>query len=264
MKNYDNLKIANEEDKLFIAKIINKLEQRDLKNKITSTDFLNLHEKRLCEDLIKKEKIKNYKITGCYEDAERTVVIFYPDKLENYIDRYIDQLFCVIRIELPKFQNKYTHRDYLGGIMKLGIKREKIGDIMVFDDGADIIVGTDIADYLIDELKKLTRFKKSNIKKVSIMNLRIATQNKECIELIVSSYRIDTILSEILRISRTKATQIIKEERVFINSVLCINPSKNLLLNDIITIRGKGKFELKEECGCTKKGNIKIIVLKYV
>lgn len=50
---------------------------------------------------------------------------------------------------------EYNHRDYLGGIIKLGLKREKIGDILVRKNGADIIIIKDVEEYLLTNLGEL-------------------------------------------------------------------------------------------------------------
>ena len=41
-----------------------------------------------------------------------------------------------------------THRDYLGSLLGLGIKREKTGDIIVRDDGADIVICEELAEFV--------------------------------------------------------------------------------------------------------------------
>ena len=70
----------------------------------------------------------------------------------------------IIRIKLGKEEiGKYTHRNYLGGIVKLGMKREKVGDILVSEDGADIIVKQESAEILSKDLETLTRFQNSKI-----------------------------------------------------------------------------------------------------
>lgn len=88
-------------------------------------------------------------------------------------------IFKLIRIKLPNdLKGKYQHKNYLGAIMKTGIKREKVGDILTREDGADIIVQADIAEYLSDELSKLTRFSKSKIEIIEIDELLINSNKK--------------------------------------------------------------------------------------
>lgn len=54
----------------------------------------------------------------------------------------------ILRIELPEEEfGKYSHRNYLGGIVKLGLKREKVGDILVSNQGADIVVVSDLQKF---------------------------------------------------------------------------------------------------------------------
>lgn len=253
------------EDKLLVSKLLDKINDRDLRNKIVTTEFLNMHEKSICEEILKKEKIPDYIFTGGFEDAERTILILYPYKLgEEYIKTQLESWLSVIRIVLPKYNEEYTHREYLGGIMKLGIKREKIGDIIVLKDGADIIVASDIADFLKQELANLTRFSKSKIEIKSIYELRNVASKKEEETIIVPSYRIDVIVGEALRTSRSKASNLIDEERVFINGQTCKNGAKPAKIGDKITVRGKGRFEIKEELGATKKDNLRIKIVKYV
>ena len=257
-------KYPEHEDKILVSKLLDKIKERDEKNKIGSLDFLNIHEIAICEEVLKSEKVLNYVFTGGYEEAERKILILYPNKFEEAI--VLDMLskwILVIRITLPKYNSSYSHREYLGGLMKLGIKREKIGDIIVNETGAEIIVTKDITDFLLQEMPNLTRFSKANIEQKNINELKKGNIKTCEITIIVPSYRIDAILSEVLKTSRNKISDILNEEKIFINGCLCKKNSKIVQIGDKITVRGKGKFEISEELGNTKKGNIIIKILKY-
>ena len=257
---------ANEEDKLFIAKVMDKLNTVNMRNYMTSTDFLDLHQQKLAQDFLKKEKVNDYFFFGGNEYTERKILFLYPDKLTKEIAlEEAKNWIQVVRIELPKYNNDvYTHRDYLGGMIKLGIKRDKTGDIFVYPEGADIVVQKEIAQFLQDNLSKLTRFSKSNIEVLHIQELKVPEIKYEESTIIVPSLRMDSVVSEILRISRNKTSQIIEEERIFINFEVCTNRAKILKIGDKISIRGKGRFEIAEELGSTKKDNIKLKILKYI
>lgn len=261
LKNY-----PDQEDKLMVSKLLDKIVERDTRNNIVSTDFLNMHEKSIIREVIKSESIQNYIFTGGFTEAERELLILFPDKLEEeYVRTQIGNFIKIIRITLPKYNDEsYTHREYLGGIMKLGVRREKIGDIIVSKNGADIIVSNDISDFLEQELANLTRFSKATIEQKDISELNQAETEKEEISIIVPSYRVDAIVGEVLRISRTKASDIIDEERVFLNGVICKKGSKAVKIGDKITVRGKGRFEIGEELGSTKKDNVRIKIYKYI
>ena len=147
--------------------------------------------------------------------------------------------------------------------MKLGIKREKFGDIIVTDFGADIIVFSELADVLCEDLKMLTRFRKSHISIENIKDVTIIKPEYENINIIVSSIRLDNFISELARCSRTKATEVISLGKVYINSVNEFKESKRLQVNDIITIRGKGKFIFDSIEKTTRSGKYLINIRKY-
>ncbi len=232
----------NNENKLLIAKITDKYEFSKTRNKITYTDFLNISEISIVKKYLKEQNIKNYEIFGGREDADRNIIIFYPEKFtKEIIEKNYENILEVIRIELPN-NIKYEHREFLSGIMKLGIRREKFGDIIVTDTGADIIVLSEISNILAQDLKNLTRFQKSKITIQNIKDLKIKENEFANLKIIVSSIRLDNFVSELARCSRSKANELIEQGRVFINSINEFKPSKKINLNDIITIRGRGKF----------------------
>lgn len=261
-------KYEGEEDKLLVSKLLDKIEFVEKRNSVENTDFLDIHQRGILERVLKIVKYKNYMIYGEYENAERTMIILYPEKLEtvfenNYFD--YNNILQVIRIILPnEMRGKYSHRDYLGAVIKVGIKREKVGDIIVSLDGADIIATKEMASYLTTSLSELTRFSKSNFEMHKIEELNIAPPKTEIINIIVPSMRMDSIVSEMIRTSRSKAMEYIEAERVFINSELVTKNAKMLKENDMITIRGKGRFKINKILNSTKKGNLVIEIEKYV
>ena len=260
-------KYSKPEDKLLISKMLDKIELSKSKNKIENTDFLDVYQKHLLEKILKQEKVENYIISGGTEDTERNIIVFYPDKLKtvpgiNY--KKILPIVC-IRINLPKeMYGKYSHRDYLGGLMKLGIKREKVGDIFVFEDGADILILDEISKFLLNNISSLTRFSKSDIEIVNIDDVREKKIEKEELRIIVPSMRLDAIVSELLRTSRGKAEEVINEQRVFVNFENVDKLTRQIKEQDLITIRGKGRFEIVAVEGATRNDRIKLIVNKFV
>ena len=260
-------KYKKEEDRLLVAKIIDKYTFSKTKNKITTTDFLDMHQFKISKEVVKESGDENYIYYGGFEDSDRKILIFYPDKIKDLFDKNFDfsEIVKVIKIELPNEDKcKYSHRIYLSGIMKLGIKREKIGDILVLDDGAYIIVEKDLSEYLCDSLKQLKRFNKCKINITDVKNIKIPERRTELIRIIVPSMRLDSIVSEISHTSRTLAENIIEEQRVFVNYEDELRKSRQINENDIIVIRGKGKFIIREILGTNKKGKINVLVEHYI
>ena len=260
-----------QEDKLLVSKLLDKLKFMHTKNQVQTTSFLDAYQQNIACKVLKIYGENQYILEGGYEEAERKVLFIYPEKLSEIFKKsaiensIITDNIKVISITLPQdLQGKYKHSEYLGGIMKLGIKREIIGDIIVNEEGADILVQSDMANYLKDSLQNLTRFQKSEIIIKEISNLKIAQTKKEELTILIPQMRLDVIVSEILHLSRSKANEIISEERVFINYELKTKNSASLKENDILTIRGKGKFEIGEILSTTSKGKIILMVRKYV
>ena len=268
MNKQELLENYKEEEKILLSKIIDKIELSKTKNKIASTDFLDEHEQKITLNLLQKLKVKNYVFYGGFEEAERKVLIIYPKKLSTIFDIDIPnkkECLELIRITLPKQLNgKYTHRDYLGGIMKIGIKREKIGDIITYDEGADIIVIPDIIRYLQYNLPELTRFSKSKIEIEEIDNIKEKEEKFQDLEIIVPSMRLDSVVSELARTSRNKAVEIIRQERIYLNFIEEVSLSKEVKIGDILTIRGKGRFKILEIIRKTKSNRLIVKVQKYV
>ena len=255
-----------QEDKICLSQVLDKIEFSKSREKLESTDFLDMYQVALVENFLRKIQFKNYKLFGGYEEAERKILIIYPDKYdENMVAKNYNKLLKIVRIKLPQEeQGNYTHRNYLGGIVKLGLKREKVGDIIVANEGADIITVDDFADILQQQLPSLTRFENCDIEIVELNNLNKKEVKKEEVKIIVPSLRLDNFVSDLARTSRSKAVQIIDQERVFINGQNETKASKQVKINDIITIRGKGRFVVKSFEGTTRSGRTVVVVEKYI
>lgn len=261
-------KYKSDEDKLLVSKVLDKIKFAKTKNQISNTDFLDMYQKKISEDILNAEKEENFIYYYPCEDTEKAMLIIYPEKYKEIFENNrfnFSQLVKLIRITLPnQLKGQYAHKDYLSGIMKLGIKREKVGDILVFENGADIVVSSDICEYVLNNLKQLTRFSKSEIEEIDIRNIRKPNIKKEEIRITVAAMRLDCIVSELAHCSRTMVSNIIEEQRVFLNYVSETKNSKIIKLNDVIVIRGKGKFIVKSLEGKTKKGKIILIIEHYI
>lgn len=250
------------EEELLIAKILDKKKFCASKNRITYSDFLNQREKVIIQRNIKLENCFFY---GACDNADREILVFYPEKISEEIARKsLENIISIIRVHLPNdLKGEYEHRNYLSALIKIGMNREKIGDILVEDDGADIVVFDINKEYIIQSLNQLTRFRKAKIGTVSINDIKKKEENFEESTVIVSSMRIDNIVSEITRCSRNKANELIKEERVYQNYEIVLKNSKIINIGDIITIRGKGKFIIDGLVRNTRNEKIVIKIKKY-
>lgn len=238
----------NQDDRLLLSKILDKINLMKKDNKITNTNFLDVYQIGVVKKFLEKNEFENYMFWGGFKEAERKMLIIYPHNTEEFVlKKYISTLIKIVKINIPvDLRVSYNHRMYLGGVIKLGIDREKIGDIVVAEDGADIIICPEISQFLEQNLSSLKRFSRAEIIIDNIKHLRkiqIIMQRKE---IIVSSMRIDNLVSTVAQCSRTMATELIKKERVYINHQNETKASRIVNEGDLVNIRGKARFVVKD------------------
>ncbi|MEI3347252.1 MAG: YlmH/Sll1252 family protein [Dysosmobacter sp.] len=145
----------------------------------------------------------------------------------------------------------------------MGIVREKIGDILVGPESADILVLETVEPFLLQSWDSAGRVKLS-VTSVPLEYLHIPQVQWEEIRDTVSSLRLDAVVSTGLRMSRGKAAELISGGRVQVNWQDCTKPDRTVAEGDTISARGYGKFQLLEAGGVTKKGRICIVVKRFI
>ena len=257
--------MENKEEKIILAKLNDKIRLCKTKNKLVNTEFLNMYQENIIRKELERIKAKNYILTGGYSEAESKILIMYPEKItEEIAKENITNIIKVIKIQLPNEQKgKYQHRDYLGTIMQFGLERERIGDIIVYEDEAYVIALSENVQYIKDSLQTTKKFKKSKIEIIDIVEMKVKKPEFEEIKISVSSQRLDNFISEICKISRSETTRLIASELVSINCKIETKQTKTVEIGDILIIRGKGKFIVSDFLDINRKGKQVVIVKKY-
>lgn len=257
--------MENKEEKILLAKLNDKIRLCKTKNKLVNTEFLNMYQENIIRKELERIKAKNYILTGGYSEAESKILIMYPEKItEEIAKENITNIIKVIKIQLPNEQKgKYQHRDYLGTIMQFGLERERIGDIIVYENEAYVIVLSENAQYIKDSLQTTKKFKKSKIEIIDIVEMKVKKPEFEEIKISVNSQRLDNFISEICKISRSETTRLIESELVSINCKIETKQTKTVETGDVLIIRGKGKFIVSDFLDINRKGKQVVIVKKY-
>lgn len=204
------------------------------------------------------EKIGSIKIKthGLTDISERRQILFISDESQN-----LEFSYKILEIKnLSKFKEQ-EHKDYLGSILGLNIKRELLGDIMVLEDKAYTIVSDKISDYLISNLDQIGK-SPCEVKIVDNILEIPSTEFKEVV-IRVSSERLDSIVSELINISRTSVVSGIESGNIMLNYAIQKRKDKYISISDVITIRKHGKYIFSEDLGVTKKGKKKLLFKKY-
>ena len=251
------------EDRLVLAKILDRAEQTRNRNVPAATDFLSPTQLAQALELLRLAGFPEtgYAALGGYETAERRLLLFLPDWLEAEEAQTQSPIRCLRAAFREEY--KLTHRDFLGSLMGMGIVREKVGDILVGPDSADLIVLDTVADFLLQSWDSAGRARLS-VSAIEPDNLHIPAVSCREARDTVSSLRLDAVASSGFRMARGKAAALIESGKVQVNWRECVKPDKLLSAGDTVSARGFGKFELSEVGGVTKKGRTSIVLRVYI
>lgn len=235
---------------------------------ITSAPFLSVDERSLigCIEREYNADIRTFYFGG-FSEAERTVAIFVPvvfgiENIEEYFAENEDDCpFCLLKVSKDRFSS-LTHRDYLGSLMGLGIKRETVGDIIIGEDCTFIFALKSISRYICENLTKVGRGT-VNCEVCSLSDFVYDEGDTETVFCSVASLRLDSVVSSAFNLSRTNSSLAVKSGLVYVNSQQILKNDYTLNEKDKIVLRGKGKVVLEEIIGESKKGRIHINIKKF-
>ena len=197
------------EERLLLGRIWDKYDQCRRKNIPVCTDFLSPRERMAATRLLHMlEAEKEAVYWGGYEGAERCQIHFLPDWQSEPETGAIRYLRCAFYQE-----GALNHRDFLGSLMGLGLTREKIGDILINKQSADVLVSRSVSDHLLREWTAAGRTA-IRVSEIEMAALCVPLQQTKILKDTVSSLRLDSVLSVGFSTSRGKAAEAVEMGRV--------------------------------------------------
>ena len=246
---------SDKEEKQLLSRAEDALRLSELRRKPYYLGFLNEKEQFLIRGHLSYASDR-LSFFGGYEGAQRTVMRASAYEADSS-DYPIVKLCYKFRAS-----DSPSHRDFLGALMGLGIERDCVGDIIVSDGFAAVFVKDEIRGFVESELTKVGRI---GIRLIDESECDISfDKSTELKSIIVSSLRLDAVVAAVAGMSRDKAASTILSGRVFVNYSEAKKSSLLLKPDDILTVRGCGKYIIKEQSGSTKKGRLKISVEHYI
>lgn len=235
-----------DKNKLLLAKVSDKIRQYEKNAETVHTFFLDPAEQLDVDQILRK--IPHY-FEGGYDTAERKIAIIGDEEID------IISVICI-------FSNaELSHRNVLGSVLGLGIQRERIGDIIIDGNSAQVVTLKDIANYLLNNLKSVGR-EKVTVSEKTKSELEIPKAEEKEINVTVPSMRLDAVISSGFGMSREESSAIIKAERVNLNYKLVTSNIKQVVAGDLISVRGHGRIEIKQIVGETRKNRIRLLAVK--
>ena len=211
---------------------------------IEATGFLDLHQQSLVKAFLSAKKGWDDIVwvwAGGYDDAERKRLLLHPDFLPADPGDYLG----VLRITAAGSSGALTHRACLGALLGTGIDRRETGDILVREDGADIIINPGMGEFLSQMMTSVGRMA-VHAEMKEIKALRLPVQRKKEIRTTVAAPRLDTMTAAAFGLSRAKAQAAIRGGRVYVDDVEETRADKMVQSMQKIVLRGMGKAVVTE------------------
>lgn len=241
-------------EELFLSRLAD-LAQRALRQDRPFTlGFLNDRQQALCRSRLPKGLYGRF--FGGYPDAERCYYGISP------FEEIPDSVFPIRCVEITfRKQDELGHRDFLGSILGLDLKRECVGDIIVTPGRALVYLSANIADLVLSELDKVGRVG---------VQCRDASgevpdqpRSYEPVEGTVSSLRLDCLVAFLHRCSRKEAAELIGQKLVAVDGA-ARQGTYMVQPGDKISIRGQGKFLYEGQTGVSKRDKLWVQFQRYL
>ena len=229
-------------------------------NMFTFTGFLSLAEQDVFWQNEKNLKMAGYQLYGGTEEADRVIIRFgNPEEMGYEVDFPI---VCVhVKPLNAKFADALSHRDFLGALMNLGIERSTLGDILVGGAEAYLFCLDSIAEYICQNLEQI---KHTHVKceiTEHFADIPREEPREETVQ--VASLRVDAVIAKVYGKSRNDVLELFRTGKVFVNGRLCESNARPLKTDEVVNVRGFGKFRMSGEPKETRKGKLSIAVAVY-
>lgn len=219
---------------------------------VTHTAFLTPAEQFALEKWAQTAADCNMLLTGGADGCERRAAFFLPFYMEAEsfdASEYISALRSKAHFGTP------SHRDYMGAILGLGIKREWLGDIWLDGDEAVIFLMNSVERHVTDGLDKVGRYG-VKLEKAELSSLRQPERKVKRVSFSVKSMRFDAVLAGMFGLSRTAAASYISEGAASLNYAQCLKNDAAVSPGDVISLRGHGKGTVSSSGGVSRKGRL--------
>lgn len=220
----------------------------------TYSDFLNLAE----QDILSRMRLDvPYVLEGGHPTAERKIAVFGSEAVCGYA---AELPICCLSIApvSRKFADDLTHRDFLGTLMGLGLRRGILGDIVVHDNSGYLFCIESIAGYIIEQLAKV-RSTSVKVTRAEILPVS-AIELPEESQVVVTSERLDSIIAAVYKLSRSEGQRLFEQGKVFTNGHMTERASTEPHCGDVISVRGFGRFVYESINNETRKGRLRVRV----
>ncbi len=274
----------NDDDERRLTLHAIEIAENSLDGEISTTAFLNLREQKLIETALLSDGSFCFAFFGGHVGSERRILVCFPDYAHDIAELVHGKNpsdsekvltackdFAGDRLDLyrisggSKFDRPLTHRDYLGALLALGIDRCNIGDIAVDDGCAYVFALSRLRTFISDNLTAVGRVP-VKVEKLTLDDAVDLPSNTIELNCVVSSMRLDCVLSALTGVSREVSKSMISSGKCEHNYSVLLKPDDAVLPGDVISARGFGKYRISPQGtpAVTQKGKFRIAYFKYI
>lgn len=247
-------------DGMFVGHLKDLAERSWQNNQYTFTNFLDEAQISVLFSIEKELSYAGLTLSGGSEHAGRCVARFGREDVLGYSQPF--PISC-LRVDpvAEKFGEALSHRDYLGALMSLGVKRELLGDIYVHEKSAYVFCLDHIAEFIKENLISVRH---TNVS-ITILDEvpEMAGPVLKDKTIIAGSERLDAVIAQVYNVSRSQSLGLFTQGKVFVNGKQITNNSITCHPDDKISVRGYGKFLYDGLSGTTGKGRCRIQIRIY-
>ncbi len=251
----------NPEDRMLLSRLADKLMQAQRASRVVWSMFLDPRQREMAEAALAaamEDDDLSFRFDGGHEDAERVLVGFVPE-VDWDVDDNPPLMLLQARISGRGDGRSLTHRDWLGALMGLGLKRETIGDILVMPEGADLLMLADVGRIVISQLTQVGA-ERVTLTEADLEHVQVPERGAREIRTTVMSLRLDAVAAAAFSVSRSRMAEWIRAEKVSLDWEIQLSPAAIVKPGSTLSLRGKGRAVLASVGGVSRKGRTGIVL----
>lgn len=248
--------LEGDEERLLGARILDVTEAVLERGEPQATDFLDPHQRQIATGVLGALADVSYRAYGGYAQAERQRLLVYPT---YYLIELLDNPLRAVELRGEFGYVEVSHRDFLGACLATGLKRERVGDIVLIPGGCQIVLTPEALTVVLAQLDAVHHVPVTATE-IDIEQLMVEPERIKEMRTTVASLRLDAVAAFGFGMSRTKMVREIKGERLKINWKLVDDPSHTVVEGDVLSMRGRGRVTVEQVTGQTRKGRIALVL----
>lgn len=246
-------------DEQLAAKLLDLAEGANKSRKYRVSEFLDPHAYNVAEIIAANFDNVRLETDGGFANAERVKVAFISEDFFGHPDYGIS---CFLAAWDKRYYD-LSHRDVLGAFMGSGCKREALGDIVFVPEGAQFVVEKTLVNYLQGNLTQIGSAPIA-LTEISKEDLLQKEEKVKVINATVADLRLDAVAAAGYGVSRSRMADEIKGLNVKVNWKEAKKAAQSVNVGDVISFRGRGRVEIEEIKGTTKKGRISVTLKRFI